>query len=128
MILALDTSTPTCRISIYSEGEWHGYEWESGRTLAKNLLGYIKDVTNQHGTTMADLSGLVAFQGPGSYTGLRIGLTVLNTIANAEHIPIVGVMDEDWKEVGLRRLTNSEDDQLVMPEYGGEPHITTPRK
>lgn len=128
MILALDTSTPVCRLYIYDQETWYAYEWEAGRSLAKNLLGYIKEATARHNTSMANLSGLITFQGPGSYTGLRIGLTVLNTIANAQNVAIVGVTGEDWKEVGLRRIVDGEDDQLVMPEYGGDPHITTPRK
>jgi tRNA threonylcarbamoyladenosine biosynthesis protein TsaB len=128
MILLLDTSTPVCKVS-FVDGDWRfDDEWESGRTLAKGLLGYLQDNLAENNKTWADISGIVAFKGPGSFTGLRIGLTVLNTFADSESVPIVGTTGEDWQKVGLERLTNGENDELVMPEYGAEAHITTPRK
>jgi tRNA threonylcarbamoyladenosine biosynthesis protein TsaB len=128
MILLLDTSTPICRLS-FVEGAWRFHdEWEAGRTLAKGLLGYIDDNLVKNNKTWTDITGIVALRGPGSFTGLRIGLTVLNTIADSESVPIVGTTGEDWQVTGLMRLEQTENDLLVMPEYGSEPHITSPRK
>jgi len=128
MILLLDTSTPVCKLS-FVEGNWRfDNEWESGRTLAKGLLGYLQDNLAKNNKTWTDISGIVAFKGPGSFTGLRIGLTVLNTIADSEQLPIVGTTGENWQAIGLARLQKGENDKLVMPEYGAEAHITTPRK
>lgn len=128
MIILLDTSTPTCKLSLVA-GDWHfDDEWESGRTLAKGLLGYLQDTLIKQHRTWTDISGIVAFKGPGSFTGLRIGLTVLNTIADSESVPIVGTTGDDWQALGITRLEKGENDTLVMPEYGAEPHITLPRK
>ena len=128
MILLLDTSTPVCKLN-FVDGDWrYADEWESGRTLAKGLLGYLQDNLVKNEKTWKDISGIVAFKGPGSFTGLRIGLTVLNTFADSEAVPIVGSTGDDWQVAGLSRLAAGENDQLVMPEYGGEAHITTPRK
>lgn len=126
MILLLDTSTPTCKLTLI-DGDWRfDDEWEANRELAKSLLGYLEDKMGDK--SWHDLSGLAAYRGPGSFTGLRIGLTVLNTLADSLHIPIVGETGDDWQQKALVRLSASENDQLVMPEYGGEAHITTPRK
>lgn len=128
MILLLDSSTPVCKLS-FVDGEWRfDDEWESGRTLAKGLLHYLQDNLAKNGKTWADISGIVAFKGPGSFTGLRIGLTVLNTFADSERVPIVGATGDTWQKTGLERLARGENDELVMPEYGAEAHITTPRK
>jgi len=128
MIVLLDTSTPVCKLS-FVEGDWRfDDEWESGRTLAKGLLGYLQDKLAENGKNWKDISGIVAYKGPGSFTGLRIGLTVLNTFADSEGTPIVGETGENWQVVGLTRLQAGENDMLVMPEYGAEAHITTPRK
>jgi len=128
MIILLDTSTPICKLSLV-DGDWRfDDEWESGRTLAKGLLGYLDASMRDHGKTWQDISGIVAFKGPGSFTGLRIGLTVLNTLADSESIPIVGTTSDTWQADGIQRLTDGENDKLVMPEYGAEAHITTPRK
>ena len=128
MILLLDTSTPTCKLTLV-DGDWrYDDQWEAARELAKGLLGYLQSQLEKNGKTWADISGIVAFKGPGSFTGLRIGLTVLNTIADAQHIPIVGAQGEVWQEDGLDRLEAGENDEIVMPEYGAEAHITQPRK
>ncbi len=124
MILALHTGTPTCQMSTYGDGRWQDNDWEAGRTLAHLLLGQIQEaVGDVHG-----IEGIVVYEGPGSYTGLRIGLTVVNTLADSLHIPIVGVSGDNWRDDGLRRLHDGESDGIVMPVYGGDPHITTPRK
>ena len=128
MILLLDTSTPVCKLSLIEGDVRYDDQWESGRTLAKGLLGYLHDALIKNGKTWTDISGIVAYKGPGSFTGLRIGLTVLNTFADSESIPIVGTTGDDWQNAGLARLENNENDELVMPEYGAEAHITTPRK
>jgi len=128
MIIAFNTSTPTCYISVFREDAWHDYQWEAGRSLANNLLGYLDEIFKKESSSFSDISGIIAYQGPGSFTGLRIGLTVFNTLADSLSVPIVGVTGDDWKQQGVQRLNSSENDQLVMPEYGGVPHITTPRK
>ena len=128
MIILLDTSTPVCKLSFVEQDWRFDDEWESGRTLAKGLLGYWDTNMTKHGKTWADISGIVAFKGPGSFTGLRIGLTVLNTLADSESIPIVGTTGDNWQVDGLTRLLDGQNDELVMPEYGAEAHITTPRK
>ena len=128
MILLLDTSTYTCKLSLV-DGDWrYDDEWEAARGLAKGLLGYLQEQLQNNGKTWKDVSGIVAFRGPGSFTGLRIGLTVLNTLADAESLPIVGVTGDGWQDDGRRRLEAGENDKIVLPEYGGEAHITQPRK
>lgn len=128
MILLLDTSTPVCKLSLI-DGEWRfDDEWEANRELAKNLLKYVQDNLEQNGKGWDDISGIVAFRGPGSFTGLRIGLTVLNTLADAQNVPIVGETGQNWQENGQKRLKSGENDRIVLPEYGAEANITKPRK
>lgn len=128
MILLLDTSTPECRLSLV-DGDWrYDATWEANRDLAKGLLEYIQTQLQSQGKTWKDLTGLGAFKGPGSFTGLRIGITVLNTVSFSEGIPVVGETGENWQEVAVARLLNGESDKVVMPEYGGEANITQPRK
>ena len=128
MILFLDTSTPLCKLTL-KDGEWHYEdEWQADRTLAKRLLAYLHEQLEKNNKTWNDISAIGAFKGPGSFTGLRIGLTVLNTIADAQTIPILGETGEDWQQKVIQRLKNDENDRLVLPFYGSEAHITKPRK
>lgn len=128
MILLLDTSTPVCKLTLIDGDQRYDDEWQADRTLAKNLLRYLGDQLQKHGKTFADLTGIGAYQGPGSFTGLRIGLTVLNTIADAKSIPIVGGTGENWQDDVVSALENGRNDQIVLPHYGGDAHITKPRK
>ena len=72
------------------------------------------------------IKGLAVFTGPGSFTGLRIGITTMNTIAYALDIPIVGTTGDDWLADGLARLRAGENDRIVTPHYGKPPNITKP--
>ncbi len=128
MIIAFDSSTPTFLLGVYRDETWHEYQWEAGRSLANNLLKYLEEVFEKEAQSLSDVTGIIAYKGPGSFTGLRIGLTVFNTLADSEALPIVGGTGESWRNDGLARLATGENDQLVMPEYGSAPHITTPRK
>jgi tRNA threonylcarbamoyladenosine biosynthesis protein TsaB len=128
MILLLDTSTPICKL-VFIEKDWrYDDEWQADRDLAKHLLKYLKDQLDKNGKTFTDISAIGVYQGPGSFTGLRIGITILNTFASSEKIPIVSATGENWQRTCLKRLENNENDELVMPLYGSEPNITTPRK
>jgi tRNA threonylcarbamoyladenosine biosynthesis protein TsaB len=128
MILLLDSSTPVCRLALI-DGDTHiNDEWQADRTLAKGLLGYLDTQLRAHGWTFADITGIGVFEGPGSFTGLRIGMAVLNTIADAQAIPIVGARGDAWQTDALARLKSGENDRIVLPFYASEAHITKPRK
>lgn len=130
MIVLLDTSTATCYLTLIgADGGRTDYQWEAGRTLARGLLGFLRDKLAARDVDFSDITGIGVMKGPGSFTGLRIGLTVANTIASDQNVPIVGVsMSDDWREVAIKRLLDGQNDQLVMPEYGGSANITAPRK
>lgn len=128
MILLLDTSTPVCKLTLI-DGDWrYDDKWQADRTLAKGLLGYLKEQLQKNNKTFADISGIGVFAGPGSFTGLRIGLTVLNTIADSEKIPIVGSTESDWQTATLQALHAGKNEKIVLPFYGSDAHITKPRK
>lgn len=128
MILLLDTSTSTCRLWLVQGDMMRAFEWEAGRELAKGLLEFIVTTLDKEQVAVKDLEGIGVRRGPGSFTGLRIGITTLNTIAASEHIPIVGAVGDNWTEEVLRRLHGGENDRIVLPEYGRDARITTPRK
>lgn len=113
---------------VDDDGAKNTYEWEAGRTLARDMLAYLRDLLAEQSLTFSDITGIGVNRGPGSYTGLRIGMTVLNTLASAGHIAIVGATGDTWQDDCLHRLSAGEDDQMVLPEYGGDANITQPRK
>ena len=99
-------------------------KWEAGRNLSTELLGEVEKIVGD----FDKLTGLIVFTGPGSFTGLRIGISTMNALAYGKNLPIVGVNGEDWLEKGKKRLEKGENDKIVAPEYGGEANITIPKR
>lgn len=128
MILLLDTSTPLCKLSLIDGDAVFDDEWQADRGLAKGLFDYISSQLVVHEKSWKDITGIGVFVGPGSFTGLRIGLTVMNTIADASAIPIVGGSGDDWRDEAIEKLHRGEDEKMILPHYGGEANITAPRK
>ncbi len=65
--------------------------WESRHRHGEELLERIDRLLAEGGTSKRELAGVVVGTGPGSFTGLRIGLATAKTIAYSLAIPVVGV-------------------------------------
>ncbi len=128
MIILIDSSTATCKITLVDGGMHQDYQWESNMTLAKWLLGYLDKILKEHDKTWTDISAIGVFEGPGSFTGLRIGLTVMNTIADSQQIPIVGGRGDNWQTEVLVKLQSGKNEKIVLPFYNRGANITIPRK
>lgn len=128
MIILLDTSTPTCKLTLVEAAESHEVSWEAGRELAGGLLKFLQTELEKLGKTWHDIEAIGVFLGPGSFTGLRIGMTVMNTMADSLNVPIVGATGSDWQSIALERLKSGQNDKILIPEYGSEANITKPRK
>lgn len=128
MILALKTNQDPAEIYLLDDTDAIITEkkWDAGRTLAKNLLGEIERLLARTELIKGwdDLTGIIVFRGPGSFTGLRIGITTANAAAYAQQIPIVGANGDNWLANGLKSLAKKQNDKIVLPEYGALPNIT----
>lgn len=126
MILSLRTDTDWAEVALFGDdGTRIAYDrWEAGRNLSSELLAHIRGLLDGQKADWKDISGVLVFRGPGSFTGLRIGVTVANTIAYSENVPIVGTVGEGWLTEGLTRLAKNENDTQILPHYGAEPNIT----
>jgi tRNA threonylcarbamoyladenosine biosynthesis protein TsaB len=128
MILLVDTSTPICKLIFIDGNSKQSDEWQSDRMLAKGLLGHLDKLLKAKSKTWSDITAIGVFAGPGSFTGIRIGLTVMNTIADAQNIPIVGARGDDWQNEVLAKINAGINEKIVLPFYGSEANITVPRK
>jgi tRNA threonylcarbamoyladenosine biosynthesis protein TsaB len=125
MILTLRTDKPEAEIGLFDGTEQLTYlTWYAHRQLAETIHAKIKDLLAGQSKDLADLTGIVIYQGPGSFTGLRIGISVANALSYALAIPEAGATGEDWVREGSQNLQNNS----VMPEYGAPVHITPPKK
>ncbi len=129
IILIIRTDNPQAEVGLYDDSQQLAYEtWQGHRQLAETLHTKINELLKVQGKDWVDISGVVAYQGPGSFTGLRIGLSVSNAIANANGAPIVATTGDTWVADGLGLLALGKGTTAVIPEYGAPVHITTPKK
>ena len=111
LILAVDTAT---RASIVVAGQRSPLavsRREVQHRHGSHVLEQIDEVLAGAGATLDDVTGLVVGTGPGSFTGLRVGLATVKTIAYARGISLVGVMSSD----ALRRAGGVDDAVVVLP-------------
>lgn len=128
-ILTLKTDNPVAEIAVY-KGETclARRQWQAHRALAETIHATIAAELNTHKLDWNDMQGLVVYQGPGSFTGLRIGLSVANAWAASYQLPVIGSQGDGWEATGVARLLDGENDGQVQPEYGAPVHITMPKK
>jgi tRNA threonylcarbamoyladenosine biosynthesis protein TsaB len=125
LILTIRTDKPEAEIGLFETDKKLAYEkWEAHRQLAETIHQKIEALLKSQKKNWQNIEAIVCFQGPGSFTGLRIGLTVGNTLSYGLQVPIVATDDEQWIERGIKRLQNGDSDQLALPEYGAPVHIT----
>jgi tRNA threonylcarbamoyladenosine biosynthesis protein TsaB len=129
LILTLRTDKPEAEIGLYEDNARLAYDtWYAHRELSTTLHRHIDDLLAAQGKTREDLQAIVCYQGPGSFTGLRIGLTVADALAYALKLPIVESLHDDWIQSGINRLKAGEDDHIALPYYGADAHITPQKK
>ncbi len=93
MILAFDTSTEWCSVALYDPagGVRAEQTWHAGREQTRELLPTADALLTRHGVRRVDLAGVAVAIGPGSFTGLRVGISTAKGLAYALDIPIWGV-------------------------------------
>ncbi len=92
-ILNIETATKNCSVSIAKDGETIICKElaEEGYSHAEYLHVFIEDSLKEAGIAYADLSAIAVSQGPGSYTGLRIGVSAAKGLCFAIGIPLIAV-------------------------------------
>lgn len=129
LIFVLRTDKPEAEIGLYEDEKQLAYEtWQAHRQLAETLHSKIEELLEGSGKDWSDIQAVVAYEGPGSFTGLRIGLSVANALAAGLGVPIVGGTGEDWQRAGFQKLKRDEIKEQVLPVYGADVHITPPKK
>jgi tRNA threonylcarbamoyladenosine biosynthesis protein TsaB len=107
MLLAIDTATHTSTLALHdgysllAEESWRSPTSSGGTDLAPT----VQRLLERCGVTMADLSALGVCSGPGSYTGLRIGVALAKGIASARRLPLVGITTLDVLAYGHPQAT-----------------------
>ncbi|MFV8365175.1 tRNA (adenosine(37)-N6)-threonylcarbamoyltransferase complex dimerization subunit type 1 TsaB [Flavobacterium sp. XS1P27] len=92
-ILNIETATKNCSVALAKEGKTIVCKEiaEEGYSHAERLHVFIEQIIKEAGITLNDLSAIAVSQGPGSYTGLRIGVSAAKGLCYALDIPLIAV-------------------------------------
>jgi len=115
LILHLETATNVCSVAL-SEGDRLLATRESSedRSHGTLLTLFIEEVLKEAGKKTAHLDAIAVSKGPGSYTGLRIGVSAAKGIAYAQNIPVTGIIT--LQSITLTAKENQEVQKLYQ-EY-----------
>ena len=92
-ILNIETATKNCSVALAKEGKTILCKEiaEEGYSHAERLHVFIEEIIKEVGITFQDLIAIAVSQGPGSYTGLRIGVSAAKGLSYALEIPLIAV-------------------------------------
>lgn len=128
LILAVRTDKPEAEIGLYDDQTQLGYQtWEAHRKLAETIHDQIAKLLQSKGKNWQDIEGVVVYKGPGSFTGLRIGMSLANALAYGLNVPIIATQN-DWIEQGIAEIIDGKTVKMALPEYGAPVHVTNPVK
>lgn len=90
-LLAIDTSSDACAVGLAVDGNLTARSETAGRAHAELLMGMIDQAMAEAGLAFADLDRIAVTIGPGSFTGVRVGIAAARGLALASGVPAVGV-------------------------------------
>jgi tRNA threonylcarbamoyladenosine biosynthesis protein TsaB len=92
LLLNIETATTVCSVSVSDNDKVIAFEEvNGGYTHAENLHVFIREVIAQSGIQLKQLDAIAVSKGPGSYTGLRIGVSAAKGLAYALNLPLISV-------------------------------------
>lgn len=128
-ILAIRTDKPEAELYICEGNKVLAeIKWQAHLKLAETLHSKIREILNLLSISYKDLDSIAVYRGPGSFTGLRIGMSVANALAYAQSMPIVATSGDNWLPNAIKALSTGQNDKIAVPDYGGPAYTTQPKK
>lgn len=113
-ILQIDTATEICSVSISSEGKTiAAIEASEPNMHASKLTVFVDQLLTELQLKYTDLSAICVSKGPGSYTGLRIGVSTAKGLCYALDIPLLAINTLEMMFLGYNKMDGDEDTLYV---------------
>lgn len=116
LLLSLETSTQVFSVALHQDGELIGYRMVTeSRSAASQLAVCIEQLLNEGNVTAKNLQGVIVASGPGSFTGLRIGVATAKGLCYSLEIPLIAVNTLDLLASQVLHEMNQDPDFLLCP-------------
>lgn len=110
-ILAIDTSSSVCATALLEDEKIiDENNLDSGRTHSENLMPLIKELLDRNNLSLQDINLIAVTVGPGSFTGIRIGIASIKPMAEVYNIPVASVTSLET----LARNDESSKNKIVL--------------
>ena len=107
-ILAIDAATEGCSVALYQDGKIEAVRSVSPQGHTRLLLPYIDDVLKKSGLRLSDLDAVACGRGPGSFTGVRISVSMAQALAFGAEKPLIGIVDLEAMALRAHKETGSQ--------------------
>lgn len=118
MILCLETATATCSVALNDGLKTLALrECQGQNAHSEKITNFIKEVMDEVGVTYGQLDAVAVSQGPGSYTGLRIGVSTAKGVCYAAGLPLMAIDTLHAMAYGMREKLGDglQPDDLLVP-------------
>jgi tRNA threonylcarbamoyladenosine biosynthesis protein TsaB len=116
LILNIETATTICSVALAREGQLVALKESAEKNSHSSLLAvFIDEILNQAGLAPSDLDAVAVSEGPGSYTGLRIGVATSKGLCYALDKPLIGVNTLQAMALGIPHAPASQLREGEMP-------------
>lgn len=116
LLLQIETATPTCSVALSENGKLLALEEKTESNIHASVITlFINAVMEKAGKNLAELDAVCVSKGPGSYTGLRIGVSAAKGLCYALEKPLIAVNTLEAMAAGLLRQENIPAASLLCP-------------
>lgn len=117
-ILAIDTATEACSVALWNDGTTFAHFELCPREHTQRILPLVRDVLDDADLKLTQLDALAFGRGPGSFTGVRIGIGIAQGLALGAELPMIGVStlatmaQGAWRKTGATRVLAAIDARM----------------
>jgi len=116
LILLLETATSSCSVALSENGKIIAFKEANERNIhASHITLFIEELMIKTGKKYSDLKAVAVSKGPGSYTGLRIGVSTAKGLCYALDIPLLGIDTLEAMATSLMAQNDIQDSDLLIP-------------